>query len=182
MVNYPNGKQKYNKPVYKIYENRGMDFEHSINISNLYYKEIKKALIYKKPTPIKVVEMDNKNKCIKKAYFEMPSTTDYNGIYKGRYIDFEAKETLNKTSFPLSNIHEHQIKHLIDVHNLGGVSFIIVYFKHLDEIYILDINQFKHLDRKSIPLKLFKEKGIMVKQDYLCPVNYLDAVDELYRI
>ena len=34
---------------------------------------------------------------ITEAYFRTPSTTDFNGIFKGRYIDFEAKETSNAT-------------------------------------------------------------------------------------
>ena len=182
MVNYPNGMRRKNNNCLKIYENRGMDFEHSINVSNLYYKEINRALIYKKPTPIKIVEMDNVNKCIKKAFFEMPSTTDYNGVYKSRYIDFEAKETLNKTSFPLSNIHQHQIDHLRHVEQLNGIAFIIVHFKKLNEIYILDIKDFIHLNRQSIPLSIFQGKGVLVKQEYLCPINYLDAVDKLYNI
>ena len=42
----------------------------------------------------------------------MPSTLDFNGIYQGKYIEFDAKETNNKTSFPLSNVHPHQIKHI----------------------------------------------------------------------
>ena len=49
---------------------------------------------------------------INEAYFRTPSTTDYNGVYNGYYIDFEAKETKNKTSFPLNNIHAHQVEHM----------------------------------------------------------------------
>ena len=49
---------------------------------------------------------------INEAYFRTPSTTDYNGVYNGYYIDFEAKETKNKTSFPLNNIHSHQVEHM----------------------------------------------------------------------
>lgn len=49
---------------------------------------------------------------INEAYFRTPSTTDYNGVYQGYYIDFEAKETKNKTSFPLNNIHDHQVEHM----------------------------------------------------------------------
>ena len=35
---------------------------------------------------------------ITKGFFRTPSTLDYNGIYRGRYIDYDAKETQNKTS------------------------------------------------------------------------------------
>ena len=182
MVNYPNGIKKHTNVATKVYENRGMNFESELNDANTYYRDLDIAIIYKKPTPIKVVTMDNMHKCISKAYFEMPSTTDYNGIYKGYYIDFEAKETINKTSFPLSNIHEHQITHLINVKRHGGLAFIIVNFKNLGEVYILDIDDFKHLDRHSIPLSLFKEKGKLVPQEYVCTVNYLKAVDELYKL
>ena len=49
---------------------------------------------------------------IKEAYFNEPSTLDYTGIYKNKYIEFDAKETKSKTSFPLSNIHSHQLEHI----------------------------------------------------------------------
>ena len=94
------------------YANRGMGLENEINLSNEYYRINDKAYIYKKPTPIKLVDVDYKNGVIKKAFFQTPSTTDYNGIYKGKYIDFEAKETKSSTSFNLNNIHAHQIEHL----------------------------------------------------------------------
>ena len=73
-----------------------MTLESEINDSNKYYLEKDIAVIYKKPTPIKVVKQVNEK--ITDAYFEKPSTTDYSGLYKGKYIDFEAKETKNKTS------------------------------------------------------------------------------------
>ena len=80
-----------------------MNLENDINESNAYYLEKDIAIIHKKPTPIGVVkQVANK---ITEAYFKSPSTTDYNGLYAGKYIDFEAKETKNKTSFPLNNIH-----------------------------------------------------------------------------
>ena len=96
-----------------------MNLESLINDANDYYLEMNKAVIYKKPTPIGLVDVDYKKGEIKKAFFKEKSTFDYNGIYKGKYIDFEAKESKSKTSFPLSNIHEHQIKHCNDRKNVG---------------------------------------------------------------
>ena len=166
------------------YANRGMDLENDINLANEYYKIKNIAYIYKKPTPIKLVKVDYKSGVIKEAYFKTPSTTDYNGIYKGKYIDFEAKETNSKTSFSLSNIHTHQITHLINVLNHGAISFMIVRFNKLDETYYLnakDLDNFiKNYDRKSIPLNYFKEYGTIIKIKYQPRLDYLEVINKLY--
>ena len=174
----------YKKSSNKNYANRGMGLEYDINLSNEYYKINDIAYIYKKPTPIKLVDVDYKIGKIKEAYFMTPSTTDYNGIYKGKYIDFEAKETTSKTSFSLSNLHEHQIKHLIDVKNHGAISFLIVRFTSLDETYLLDVNNLeyflKNYERKSIPLDFFKSYGTIIKMKYNPRIDYLSVIDKLY--
>ena len=118
-MKYPCGvKKTYTKNI--NYGNRGMNLEDDINLTNEYYLINNIASIYKKPTPIGIVKVDNSG-VISEAYFKTPSTTDYNGIYKGKYIDFEAKETV-EDSFPLKNIHEHQIRHLktMSIQNLSG--------------------------------------------------------------
>lgn len=166
------------------YANRGMALENDINLSNQYYKENDIAYIYKKPTPIKLVNVDYKNGKIKEAYFLTPSTTDYNGIYKGKYIDFEAKETTSKTSFSLANIHPHQIKHLIDVKRHGAISFLIIRFNNLNKTYILltkYLEEFiKNNKRKSIPLSFFEEYGTIIKMKYSPRIDYLKEVDNIY--
>ena len=86
------------------FKNRGMFLENIINDSNTYYNSNDKCLIYKKPTPIKILHLDYSTNKITNAFFETQSTLDYNGVYKGYYIEFDAKECHNKTSFPLSNI------------------------------------------------------------------------------
>lgn len=192
-MNYPNGVKKITKSINQdsiistmSHKNRGMTLENEINLTNEYYIEIDKAYIYKKPTPIKIVKVDypSRNKAvIKEAFFTVPSTTDYNGIYNGKYIDFEAKETQNKTSFSLSNIHEHQIKHLTNVNNHGGIAFLIVRFTTINETYLLTaekLSQFiNNINRKSIPLNYFKENAYLIKDGYRPRIDYLKIVDNL---
>ena len=183
-MNYPTGiKKTYNKLT--TYNNRGMTLEEDINITNEYYLNNNIACIYKKPTPIGIVKVDYKNRndaLIKEAYFKTPSTTDYNGIYKGKYIDFEAKET-TLTSFPLSNIHQHQIKHLDMISKMGGIGFLIVSFVKFSEIYILPNNKLqdflKNNSRKSIPRKFFKDNGFKIDLKYNLRLDYIKVIDKL---
>ena len=194
-MKYPNGKPYKKNETQKKEEvshrtllsaaNRGMSLEEDINLSNDYYREVGQALINKRPTPINIVKVDYSHGArITDAYFEKQSTTDYNGVYKGRYIDFEAKNTKSTTSFPLSNISEHQIVHLKNVIKHGGIAFFIISFQMMDEVYLLDakfvIEFYEHGKRKSIPYEVFKENGLLVKQDYSPRLHYLDAVDALY--
>ena len=194
-MRYPNGK-KYdvkkeevvNKKEHRTLlsaANRGMSLEEDINLSNDYYLNNDIALIHKRPTPINIVKVDYTHGArITDAYFEKQSTTDYNGVYKGRYIDFEAKNTKSKTAFPLSNISEHQIIHLKNVIHHGGIAFFIISFQMLDEIYLLDakfvIEFYEHGSRKSIPYEVFKKEGVLIRQDYTPRLHYIEAVDALY--
>lgn len=189
-MNYPNGINKQSIPNSKQninYANRGMSLENEINISNDYYREIDKAYIYKKPTPIKITKVDypsRKEAIIKEAFFEMPSTTDYNGLYKGKYIDFEAKETKSITSFPLNNIHPHQIEHIKNIAIHGGICFLIIRFTILNKTFLLFADDFiKFISsniRKSIPLSFFEEKAYIIKDNYLPRIDYLKIIDEVY--
>lgn len=176
-----------NKQVF--HNNRGMSLENDINISNEYYIDTKKAFIYKKPTPIKIVKVNYPSKTnktgritIKEAYFESPSTTDYNGLYKGKYIDFEAKETNNKSYFPLENIHKHQIEHLRNIMENGGISFLIVRFTEYNKTFILFSNDFfNYIDnntRKSIPYEYFIEKGYEIKEKYSPRLDYIEIIEK----
>ena len=147
---------------------------------------IDKAYIYKKPTPIKITKVDYPSRdkaVIKEAFFTIPSTTDYNGLYKGKYIDFEAKETKSKTSFALTNIHPHQIKHLKDIDRHKGIAFLIVRFTTLNETYLLDANKFLYFinnsTRKSIPIEYFRKEAYLIKDSYRPRIDYLKMVDIL---
>lgn len=177
LIKYPNKIIKKNS--FKNYANRGMTLEAELNDSNKYYLENDVAVVYKKPTPVKVVKQINEK--IVSAFFEKPSTTDYNGLYEGKYIDFEAKETKG-TSFPLNNIHPHQIKHLENVLKHGGICFLIVRFTKFNETYLLfakDFLDFFEIEkRKSIPLSYFKEKGYLIKDKLMPKVDYIEIINK----
>lgn len=186
-MNYPNGiKKEVNKTI--NYKNRGMTLEDDLNITNKYYIENNIAYIYKKPTPIKVVKASyNKshNRVITEAYYSEPSTTDYNGIYKGCYIDFEAKETKNKQGFPLINIHAHQINHIRNIQKENGICFLIVRFTSLDKTFLLEakyfLNYIDNIQKKNISIEYFKEYGHLIKNKLLKRVDYLEIVDKIWR-
>ena len=195
-MRYPNGKpykknESEKEKVEKTHRsllsaaNRGMSLEEDINLSNDFYRDNGIALINKRPTPINIVKVDySRGARITDAYFEKQSTTDYNGVYKGKYIDFEAKNTKSETSFPLSNISEHQIVHLRNVIKHGGIAFFIICFQVKNEVYLLDasfvIEFYEKGGRKSIPYSVFKEKGVLIKQDYTPRLHYIDAIETLY--
>lgn len=180
VIQYPNHIFKKEQTKIKIYGNRGMTLENDINLTNQYYLDNDIAVIYKKPTPIQVVKKMN-NKIID-AYFKSPSTTDYNGLYKGYYIDFEAKETTNKTSFPLRNIGEHQIKHLEKVIKHQGIGFLIVRFTNLDKTYLLFAQDFleyiKNNNKKSIPINIFNSKGYEIETKYSPRLDYIKIIEK----
>ncbi|ANI97919.1 Holliday junction resolvase RecU [Pediococcus pentosaceus] len=172
-----------------IYGKRGMSLEEELNESNAYYLSHGVAVIHKKPTPIQIVKVDYPKRSaaqIKEAYFSKASTTDYNGVYRGKYIDFDAKETTNSTSFPLSNFHEHQINHMKDCEKVGGICFTIIKFVKLNKIFLLktkDLFQFwdskENGGRKSIPLSVFEEQGYQLGYQMNPLIPYLKAVDKI---
>ena len=200
MINYPNGKPFKLNPT-KVgsnqsdassnieYGGRGMTLEKDIEQSNNYYFKHGVAVIHKKPTPIQIVNVHYPKRSkavINEAYFRTPSTTDYNGVYRGYYIDFEAKETKNKTSFPLNNIHDHQVEHMKSCFLQKGLVFLLIRFKVLDEVYLLPFSKFepfweryKKEIKKSITVEEIKKNSYYIPYQYQPRLNYLKAVDKL---
>lgn len=191
-INYPNGVSKHyekaniNKQKKKSFSNRGMSFEEYINQSNTYYLSKGMAVVHKKPTPVQIVHVNYPKRSaavITEAYFKEASTTDYNGIYKGYYLDFEAKETKNKTSFPLNNFHEHQIKHMKQCMTQQGIVFVLIWFSTLQRCfflpasYVIDYWESKENSRKSIPLSTIEKFGYEIQLGVAPIVPYLTIID-----
>lgn len=122
---------------------RGSTLEDLINHTNESYREKKLALIQKIPTPITPIEIDKSSRHITLAYFDQKSTVDYIGAVQGIPVCFDAKECAVKT-FPLQNIHPHQIKFMEEFEQQGGISFIIVHYTALDEMYYVPFTDVKN--------------------------------------
>lgn len=117
---------------------RGSSLEELINHTNETYREKKLALIQKIPTPIKPVEIDAASRHITLAYFDQKSTVDYIGAVQGIPVCFDAKESASAT-FPLQNIHAHQVAFMEAFENQGGIAFILLQYTGLDETYYLPL-------------------------------------------
>ena len=119
---------------------RGSTFEDFINRTNEIYLTNQLALIQKIPTPITPIAIDKESRHITLAYFEQKSTVDYIGVVQGIPICFDAKEC-NTDTFPLANIHEHQVQFMRDFEHQEGVSFILISYTQHNEFYYLRFSE-----------------------------------------
>ena len=187
MIGYPNKKKiSTTHSVSDNYTRRGMSLEKDLNDSNAYYADCDRALIHKKPTPIQVVKVDypaRNSAKITEAYYKTPSTTDYNGIYRGRAVDFEAKETKSKTSFPFKSIHKHQIEHLRKVLYHKGIGFFIIRFTSYGQTFLIDAGIIIRMwdeGKTSITYQEVQQCGSLIKESLTPRLRYLDNVDAIY--
>lgn len=160
---------------------RGSTLEDMINHSNELYREKHLALIQKIPTPITPITIAKESRHITLAYFDQKSTVDYIGTVQGIPVCFDAKECAVKT-FPLQNVHPHQIQFMKEFEEQGGIAFIILHFTTLDEIYYVPFRQVYEFwqrmedgGRKSFTYdEVDKDYQIRAHRDIL--VHYLEAM------
>lgn len=94
------------------------------------------GLIQKIPTPITPINIDKETRHITLAYFDQKSTVDYIGVVQGVPVCFDAKECSTDT-FPLQNIHEHQVRFMEAFERQDGIAFLLIYFSARNEFYYL---------------------------------------------
>ena len=92
------------------------------------------------PTPITPIKIDKEHRHITLAYFEQKSTVDYIGAVQGIPVCFDAKEC-NVLTFPLHNVHEHQVAFMKDFERQGGKAFLIIHYTSEQKFYYLHIRQ-----------------------------------------
>ena len=109
---------------------RGSALEEFVNRTNERYLENGLALIQKIPTPITPVAIDKESRRITLAYFDQKSTVDYIGAVQGIPVCFDAKECHTDT-FPLANIHAHQVEFMERFEGQGGIGRNFITFSFL---------------------------------------------------
>lgn len=119
---------------------RGSALEDLVNRTNEKYEQSHLALVQKIPTPITPVKLDKTSHQITLAYFEQQSTVDYIGVVQGIPVCFDAKECRSDT-FPLDNIHEHQIYFMEEFEKQDGVAFVLIYYTTRQIMYYLTFRQ-----------------------------------------
>lgn len=115
---------------------RGSTLEDLLNRTNEKYLENHLGLIQKIPTPITPINIDKETRHITLAYFDQKSTVDYIGVVQGVPVCFDAKECSTDT-FPLQNIHEHQVRFMEAFERQDGIAFLLIYFSARNEFYYL---------------------------------------------
>ena len=159
------------------YANRGKELETLVDMTNKQYQNSGVALIKKIPTPIKIKNVSTRG--LVTGWISRGEFVDYIGLYKGKFICFDAKQTKNKTSFPLANIEDIQLQYMKEVSGYDGAAFLLVMFEG-HEIYKIDYNQIQTFietnTRKSIPRSFFEKECQLIKSDGYYTVPYLKYI------
>ena len=173
-------RQTYNRS----HANRGAKLEMLVDMTHNQLRNAGVADIRKIPTPVQITSA-NGNRVT--GRLEKATWVDYSGVYKGRAIIFDAKETTIK-NLPLANIAQHQYDLLCSWHKQGAHAFLLVAFwlkeKNEPEVYMLPFTYLEQAwqiktagGRKSIPLAFFQESCQRVTSGSGFVLNYLPALE-----
>lgn len=161
---------------------RGSALEEMVNRTNEDYQNRHLALIQKIPTPITPINIDKETRHITLAYFDQKSTVDYIGAVQGIPVCFDAKEC-HVDTFPLHNIHEHQIAFMKDFEEQGGVAFILIWYTERNIYYYMTLRELlgfwerrEEGGRKSIRIDELSEEFFFEGSGYFIP--YLNPMQK----
>ena len=148
---------------------RGSTLEEFVNRTIEQYRREGLARIQKIPTPITPIHIDKDSRHITLAYFDQKSTVDYMGVVQGIPVCFDAKECAEDT-FPLANIHEHQVRFMTDFERQQGISFLLLYFSSRQEFYYMPYREMMEFWNR---MEYGGRKSFLISE--LDPAYFLDA-------
>lgn len=164
-----------------------MALENLIEYTNNIYRAKRWAVVTKRPTPVKILRTHRNGRI--EGHLEKASTVDYEGVYRGRALQFEAKSTKEQHRFPLANFHEHQIEHMIACVDHGAVVFAIIEFARHDlRFYVPAKVVLDAWDKaaaggpKSIPFEELNFTCYTIPATRGVPCDYLAIVDKVMEM
>ena len=163
-----------------MFKHRGKLLEELINKAIIIYQKENNALIHKFPLPIALSQIKKQNGklIVTKGFITKHSNVDYYGLYKAKFLAFEAKST-NLDYLPWANIKLHQQYYLEQVKALGGISFYIIAFKNYDQYFLLTLDSLKTISGQKLTLTLIRKKGYPIEIKYPGYLHFLNVVKKL---
>lgn len=132
------------------------------------------AYFRKSFVPATIINKYTKNDCF--IQLRGKGDVDYYGVYLGKYISFEVKET-SKDVFLLSRISPHQLEILLMVKRFSGESFLLLNFaSHNDSCYLIPtetLEKWIFCGHKRISLDNAREIGHNI------PISFPGIIDFL---
>ena len=156
-------------------KNRGKDLEALVIQSNHVYRMRQEAVIHQAHAEVKTIKG-------MRPFYKSKAGLDFYGVYDGKYVTFDSKQTASKTSYPLDKIKHHQYNTVIETDKAGGIAFLLVRFSYWGETYYLSAEQLKHWwtqkERKSIPYQWFVDNCKVVRSQSAAALDWLSVVRE----
>lgn len=130
-----------------------------VYISQSEYKRIESKKLFA------IIAKTTSGRCLKSK----KSLVDFSGHIGGRYIEFDAKETKQK-SLSFRNISQHQIWQILETEGTGAVAGLMIHFSSLNRVFFVPASvvdkahsemAFKR-GRKSISLDLCEKQGVEI--------------------
>ena len=163
------------------YANRGMGLEALITYTNEVYLTRHMAVVHKRPTPVKILQTRGSKV---NGYLEAASTVDYEGVYNGHSLQFEAKSTRDLRRLTLDNFHAHQVDHIRECMKQGAVVFVLVEFvKHGQVFYVpgnLVVNAWDKWKAGGPASLMYDDLSVqctLIPKGRGVPLDYLAVVD-----
>ena len=147
-------KKKKVAPEVKAYGNSGRIFEAKINTINKKYMLEGRAFIFKTHPEAVIIKKGGR---VTTATYKDKGVLDYVGFTKGRTGFMLEAKNCESTSFPLSNIKEHQYKTAKDIDPFIPFCLYLINMSCYDKTYLVhasDVEVFRKTNtRKSIPVE-----------------------------
>ncbi|MCV3728365.1 Holliday junction resolvase RecU [Ureaplasma miroungigenitalium] len=162
-------------------KNKGMFLETLINRSLQLFTQEYSGFFIKRDVSVSIRKIENNHVL---GTLKAKSQADYYGFYDGSYYDFEVKQTTDST-FDLKQIKDHQLQHLLLIHEQRGYAFVIIGFLSLNKYYAISIfllyQHFLQKKEKRIHHEWLDSFGISMELIFPGLFNWLSLLKSLKR-